>query len=352
MAKPRSSLRRNAEKITGEVIGYEHIRLSDGGPYRTFMHGSVTIPLHWHPELEIVFVLSGQVCFVVAGQECLMKAGDVMIINPNVVHNSAGWSDDAVVCGLHINADHYDRLGLSGFAAREHLCKSFLHGKHFKSISDPLRAVVSRLIIHQTGMAGESFLHRWLVDGLCYFIYQKVPWDRRKAELDARSNSGRERILHIMRRVRTEYSEDLSLQSLADEAGVSLSHLSRNFRAYVGLGFQDYIINLRLDRALNQVRTTDASISEIIGQSGFSNSTLFFSKFRDRFGCTPAEFRNGSGRNLGPHEPSAIDNEKTMALLLQHAGAMEAFGGVGAVDISAGQLKLSAPHGLLTHLNL
>ena len=38
--------------------------------------------------------------------------------------------------------------------------------------------------------------------------------------------------------------------------------------------------------------------------------------------------------------------------LLESQAVEEAFGGVGAVDISAGQLKLSAPHGLLTHLNL
>ncbi|WAJ28412.1 AraC family transcriptional regulator [Antarcticirhabdus aurantiaca] len=332
--------------LASDVAGYEHVELRAGAAYRTFMHGSVTIPLHWHPEIEIVTVLAGEVGFSVAGQSCLMRAGDMMIVNANVVHNSVAWSPDALVCGMHIHGEHYEAAGLPGFASRHFLCRSFLHGKYFRTTVDPIRAIVARLVIHAEEAAGEAFLHRWLAEALCYFIYQKVPWDRKRLSLDRRNSSGRDRILHVMRRIRDEFAHDVSLQRLAEESGVTVSHLSRNFKAYVGLGFQEYVINLRLDRALRQVRGTSAPISEIAGCNGFTNSTLFFAKFRERFGCTPAEFRNGKVRGVGPEHAAPVRDADAARLLLETAARLDDLGALGAVAAPRGPFRLSAPHNL------
>ena len=54
----------------------------------------------------------------------------------------------------------------------------------------------------------------------------------------------------------------------------------------------EYIRNLRLERAAELLRTTQLPIAEISIRTGFATSRYFSKCFRDKYGMLPSEFRN------------------------------------------------------------
>lgn len=87
-------------------------------------------------------------------------------------------------------------------------------------------------------------------------------------------------------------SERLSLGEVAAIAKVSTGHLSRRFKAEIGVGFADYVASARLDRAETMLRERpEMSITEIAFSSGFNDSNYFSDKFKKRFGVSPLKYK-------------------------------------------------------------
>jgi AraC-like DNA-binding protein len=327
--------------------GYQLVGLEGDARYRAFLHGPREIPFHWHPELEIVAVLRGTVNLAVAGQQCMMTQGDLMIVNANVMHNSMAWSADAVVYGIHIDAEHFGRNGLPGFGDRFFLCKSFLHGRPFEKVARPIKALLARIVLNSAEHQEEAMVRHILAHLLCYYIYRRIEWVDPSQSRSGFSNSGRERVTAIMRKVRT--SANTNLGQIAEDEGLTLSHLSRLFKSCVGIGFRDYVQNIRLDHAVLELRTTRRTIAEVMERAGYSNPTHFFAKFRERFGLSPAEYRRQQKWTVGSADIPKEDQPAIAALLraeIEHAS--EAFDLLKAIPASGeARYHFAAPHNLV-----
>lgn len=84
---------------------------------------------------------------------------------------------------------------------------------------------------------------------------------------------------------------NLSCSAVADMCGLRQNELSRRFDRLVGERPHDFLEWLRMEEARRLLRTTDAEVQEIAGQSGFSSPGYFSRVFRCRFKMTPIEFR-------------------------------------------------------------
>ncbi len=82
------------------------------------------------------------------------------------------------------------------------------------------------------------------------------------------------------------------LPQLAEEiAGCSSGHLARRFREEIGLGFSDYLIELRLQKAVQLLQRSNRTIQHVASQVGYTDPSRFATHFRRRFGKTPSAFR-------------------------------------------------------------
>ena len=84
---------------------------------------------------------------------------------------------------------------------------------------------------------------------------------------------------------------DLSLNTIADQAGLNPSYFSRIFRQYTGLSPYAYLINQRINSAQLLLTTSATSIEEISHTIGFLDCSHFIKIFREKTGCTPLAFR-------------------------------------------------------------
>lgn len=92
--------------------------------------------------------------------------------------------------------------------------------------------------------------------------------------------------------IENRFTEELSLEYLANEAGISMYHLSREFKRYVGVPCSEYIMLKRINRAKELLRYTDASVEDIAYQCGFHYTSHFTSMFKKYEGNTPLKFRH------------------------------------------------------------
>jgi AraC family transcriptional regulator len=85
--------------------------------------------------------------------------------------------------------------------------------------------------------------------------------------------------------------EDVSLQTLAAQAGLSAFHLHRVFSAAAGETPKQFTLRLRLGRAAAMLLTTGDSVLEVALSCGFQSHEAFCRAFRKRFGMSPSAYR-------------------------------------------------------------
>jgi AraC-like DNA-binding protein len=87
-----------------------------------------------------------------------------------------------------------------------------------------------------------------------------------------------------------------TLGDLAGLACLSPCHLAHVFRAEVGAPVYQYVLRSRLARALEAVLESDAGLTAIALENGFTSHSHFTARFRALFGLTPAALRAGASR--------------------------------------------------------
>ena len=101
----------------------------------------------------------------------------------------------------------------------------------------------------------------------------------------------RDRLNTVLKYIDSHLDCEIRLAQLADIAHVSPAYFSTLFKRFNGLSPVEYIVHKRVQRAVEYIRTTSKSLTEIAMSCGFNNSTNFYKAFRKVTGHTPAYYR-------------------------------------------------------------
>jgi AraC-like DNA-binding protein len=88
------------------------------------------------------------------------------------------------------------------------------------------------------------------------------------------------------------YWEPLSVEQLADAAGLSRAHFSREFRAAFGESPHSYLLTRRMERAAALLRNTDRSVADVCFSVGLQSVGSFTTSFKRTYGVTPTAYRD------------------------------------------------------------
>lgn len=99
------------------------------------------------------------------------------------------------------------------------------------------------------------------------------------------------RIEKIVEYIHNNYQEQITLSALADAFHISDSHLSRQMKLTMGIGFREYLCKVRLQHAVEDLLRTDKLVISIANDNGFPGISAFNKAFKDEFGVTPSVFR-------------------------------------------------------------
>jgi AraC family transcriptional regulator len=90
--------------------------------------------------------------------------------------------------------------------------------------------------------------------------------------------------------VQSQLADDVSLRALARRAHVSVFHFARLFRATVGVPPHQFVLRLRLERALGLIKAGRLPLAQIAVEAGFHDQPHLTRAFRRVFGTTPAMY--------------------------------------------------------------
>lgn len=88
---------------------------------------------------------------------------------------------------------------------------------------------------------------------------------------------------------------EISINDLADAAGMSVSSLNRKMKDLLGSTPKEFLRKARMDRACYLLLNTEQPIKEIAYACGFSDQNYFGKKFRSQYGVSPTDYRLNKG---------------------------------------------------------
>ena len=94
--------------------------------------------------------------------------------------------------------------------------------------------------------------------------------------------------------IENHYSENISLDLIADIAGFSAGHFSRLFRSQLGKSYSDYVVAVRLKHVQELLLTSDKSITDIAFATGYSHAGNLTEQFKKKIGMTPLAYRKAN----------------------------------------------------------
>jgi AraC-like DNA-binding protein len=96
--------------------------------------------------------------------------------------------------------------------------------------------------------------------------------------------------------IRSNLESGISPQDIADQLKISYSRFRKLFKEYTGIAPVQYQIQLKLEKAKEELINTSKSIKEIAFTLNFESSQYFSIQFKEKTGLTPVEFRNSFGK--------------------------------------------------------
>ncbi|WP_051318530.1 helix-turn-helix transcriptional regulator [Cohnella thermotolerans] len=92
--------------------------------------------------------------------------------------------------------------------------------------------------------------------------------------------------------LRRNCGDGVSLKSIAKQLFVNPAYLGRLFKSYAAVSFNDYLVQVRMEKAKELLMTTDMKIYEIAHEVGYRQLDWFYKKFKEYTGYSAKEFKS------------------------------------------------------------
>ena len=272
------------EKVN--FTGDSFIRLYQNREYEDY-------PVHWHTAAEIIMPIENTYSVTMNKTLYRLREGDILIIPPGELHelfapptgeriillfdftlvsNLKGFSNvlPILMQPRLITAENYPDI----YEQEKNLLTNIT--KEYQSRNTLWEAIAYSMIIQMFVLIGRNHIDS---GGL----FPDVRTNKQKEYI--------EKFNKIFEYIDNNYTEDISLETVADIAGFSKFHFSRLFKQFTDTSFYDYLNLRRIKAAENLLLDPSLPITEIALQSGFSSISTFNRVFKAFKKCTPSEFK-------------------------------------------------------------
>ncbi|MHC4885401.1 MAG: helix-turn-helix domain-containing protein [Planctomycetota bacterium] len=261
------------------------------------MDGQEEMELHSHDFTEIVFVTGGRGLHETGQGAVPIGARNLFVIREGQVHgyrqNRRLQLTNVMFRADLLGGERSDVLELPGYHALFHIEPEMRQGE-LPHLRVPLTAwrsllgLVDRLERELTeGLGGGLAYVHSLLTQIIVEAARAYPGES-MAEGDSRLSLAR-----VFSYMEENLHRRITTPELAEVAAVSLSTLQRHFRHLTGESLTGYINRQRVARAVDLLRETDLSITEVAFRVGFDDGNYFTKVFKQHQGTTPRRFRRG-----------------------------------------------------------
>lgn len=248
------------------------------------------MPMHWHKEMEIIRILSGQMHFYLDDDELVAGAGDLLTVGGGVIHG--GEPENCVYECIVLDPEALTPGIESCRGALRPLMRNnvFLRRETIDAQSG-FRPAVDRLFALSADFSSRSIE---MLGALFCFLHHQIS-NLEAAQLHTvseRTWQKAEQLKPALEYIEHNYGQRISLETLARLTGFSPKYFCRYFRTIVHRSPIDYLNYYRIECAAHFLTNGDMNVAEVAAHCGFSDSSAFIKQFRKYKGTTPKQYKN------------------------------------------------------------
>ena len=248
--------------------------------------------LHWHDFFEIEILASGECLHVLNNQSFKIGRGDAYVMTPVNFHNIFALSERFTM--YHIA---FELSAISDDIAAMLTADSSAVTPHFSEQECKMLFTNLDFLIEQFKYRKPSskYIMRAGVEQIIVWILQKS--DRAAPK---QSSTEIDVIQQSINYIRLHFRNTLHMYEIAQMYHLSSNYFGELFKSTVGMSFNAYLSQIRLEYAYNLLITTKMSVNQICYESGFGTVSYFCKEFQNKYGVTPSKFRKEHLENNKP----------------------------------------------------
>lgn len=272
--------------------------------------------MHWHEDLQFIYVLGGSIEIKTLDNTVSVQAGEGIFINKNVVHFIRRTGE------CHYNSFIFPEQFLEFSAGQAYTIHSpakqfvdviveneqfslfhFTSGEEWQEKALSLLCRLSEL--SRCYSSGDTSKERSVcesdgTDRRGFYIYEVLVllaalWLTMRKNIllppKQQENTVSMRMQKFLRCIEQHYPEDLTLEDIAGSASVSKSECLRCFNLTLQTTPYKYLMEYRLSKAAELLKKTDQPVSDISSCVGFHQVSHFGKCFKEKTGYSPREYR-------------------------------------------------------------
>lgn len=255
--------------------------------------------LHYHPELQLIYIIEGTGDFFVGDSITPFGPGDLFLIGTN--QNHIFKSD----LSYYKDNNSEKSRSISVFFKEDSLGEGFFDIAEMENIRELTKRAKRSIkfypeIAHHVGIKIRNLLNKKgferfleilsILNALSqteqYACLTTVTYNQPPNDRDS------ERINDVINYILRNYDSDISLKEIADVANYSKPAFCRFFKQRTRKTFSTFLNEVRVSQACKLLRNSDLNISEACYKSGFNNVSNFNRQFKQITGLTPKSYAN------------------------------------------------------------
>lgn len=258
----------------------------------------VAFPKHNHNYVEIIYMLQGTTTHLIENDvSIVLQAGDLLFLNQHAHHGIEAAMEEDIAVNFIVLPEFFD-VAFS-MLGEENRLRNFLtdtltqdSGKvsylHFRVANElPVQNLLENMIwsilekrenrgkINQITMGLLLLELMNCTDRLAY--HDKAQFEKQLA-------------MKALQYIEENYKE-ASLGWFAKQEEISIYQFSRLIRKQTGCTFKELLQTRRLVKAAQLLKQTQLPVSDIIAAVGYDNNSYFYRVFKEKYGCSPREYR-------------------------------------------------------------
>lgn len=242
--------------------------------------------LQWHRETEIVFVLEGRCECSHNGEEKIVEQDDFILFNSEDVHlvRPANGASCKLLC-----------IQLS-FEYMRMFCKPidsvFFDVTGKPEVKQALIEELRRLAeIDNTNDDYAPLLSVAYINKIYYLLLKNCICFRRISTSEVLPKRDFSYAKTAIAYINENFKHEIPLDEISSIVNLSPSYFSKYFKSVTHVSFSEYLANLRLENAVEDMLTKGSTVSQAAFENGFANVKSFITQCKKVYNCTPAQYK-------------------------------------------------------------
>lgn len=268
-------------------------RGTEGFPFAHYKqkYSNDRIDLHWHPEIEILYGISGELAVTVEEEKQILRAGDILFINPEELHS---YSTDSAEVQYHAAVFQASLFQFQGqhFFEQEFTIPIVNRTLKFPRMirkQDVLYEQIGPIVVRmfEEHIDSDKMIFADLTMLFCILMETGAMVQEENEAACKKSEDIKYCILYMEENA----AEKITLAQLADLIHMNPNYFCSYFKKHTGVTPFIQLNSIRIKRAAQLLRQSEKSVAEIAELCGFESANYFIRKFKEAKGCTPAAYR-------------------------------------------------------------